>query len=419
MTRQENQALIIGGGVIGVCCMYYLVQRGWDVVLIEKDQIGAGCSYGNAGLLVPGHSIPLARPGVIAQGLRWLFNDESPFHIEFRLSPALISWLIKFRRASSNNHMRRSLPVLRDLIIASMELYRQFLSMSEFDFGYLQNGVLGVYLTKDGLAEGIEEARLLQEVNVGAEVLDVDATLALEPALRPDVVGSVYYTDDAQILPDVFVQKLKCVAENMGARIHVLTEVVGFNVKNRQITSVQTSQGTFYPGLIVLAAGSWSPILGQALDLKLPIQPAKGFSVTCQLPVGSPRLPLLLSESRVAVTPMGNKLRFAGILELVGFDSRINERRVRGMMRSVDHYLALQDRPAVIETWSGFRPCTPDGLPIIARSKQIDNLILATGHGMLGMTLGPITGLLVSQLAARECTMIDFNPFALERFSVF
>jgi D-amino-acid dehydrogenase len=415
MVTHNKQVIIIGGGVVGVCCLYYLAKEGWDVALIERDHICAGCSYGNAGLLVPGHSIPLAQPGVIAKGLRWLLEPESPFHIKFRPSLALISWLLKFRKASNIQQVRRSLLVLRDLISASMDLYKELAAIEHFDFGYHQMGVLGVFLTERGLAEGIEEAHLLQEVNVGATVLNATATLALEPNLNLGVVGSVSYTDDAHMVPDLFVKGLKGIAENMGARIYSSTEVTGFKVADQKITVVETSRGSFHAREVVLAAGSWSPMLGQALQLKLPIQPAKGYSVTCELPLHAPRVPLLLAEARVAVTPIGNKLRFAGGLEFAGFDFTINQRRVRAMMKSSVNYLAIKEPLVGTEPWRGLRPCTPDGLPIIARPKRINNLIVATGHGMLGMTLGPVTGLLVSQLAARERPMLGLSPFMLER----
>lgn len=402
--------------MIGVCSAYYLARDGFDVIIVEKDQICAGCSHGNAGLVVPGHSIPLAQPGVIAKGLRWLLNPESPFYIKFRPSLDLISWLLKFRAASNMQQVRRSMAVLRDLSYASLALFKELAAMDGFDFGFQQKGVLSVYLTDKGFEEGAREAQLLHEAGVSAKVLDASAMLAVEPNLAPGVVGGVYFSDDAHLIPHAFVRGLAGVAERMSARIYPSTEVIGFKTEGRKITAVETTRGNFAPAEVVLAAGSWSPLLAEALGLKLAVQPAKGYSVTYKLPNLAPRLPLMLAEARVAVTPMADKLRLAGTLELAGFDFSINRRRLDAIVRSAAKYLVFEDEPSSVEIWSGLRPCTPDGLPIICRPRGFDNLILATGHGTLGVSLGPITGLLVSQLAARQQPVLDLNPLRLERF---
>lgn len=416
MMADDKTILIVGGGVIGVCSAYYLARDGFDVIILEKDQICAGCSHGNAGLVVPGHSIPLAQPGVIAKGLRWLLNPESPFYIKFRPSLDLISWLMKFRAASNMQQVRRSMAVLRDLSYASLALFKELAAMDGFDFGFQQEGVLSVYLTDKGFEEGAREAQLLREAGIGVKVLDASAMLAIEPSLAPGVVGGVYFSDDAHLIPHAFVRGLAGVAEQMGARIYPSTEVIGFKIEGRKITAVETTRGNFAPAEVVLAAGSWSPLLAEALGLKLAVQPAKGYSVTYKLPDLAPRLPLMLAEARVAVTPMADKLRLAGTLELAGFDFSINRRRLDAILRSAAKYLFFEDEPSSVEIWLGLRPCTPDGLPIICRPRGFDNLILATGHGTLGVSLGPITGLLVSQLAARQHTTLDLNPLRLERF---
>ncbi len=412
----DKTILIVGGGVIGVCSAYYLARGGFDVIILEKDQICAGCSYGNAGLVVPGHSIPLAQPGVIGKGLRWLFNPDSPFYIKFPPSLDLLSWLLRFRGSSNMRQVRRSMAVLRDLSYASLALFKELAAMDGFDFGFQQKGVLSVYLTDKGFEEGAREAQLLREAGISAKVLDASAALAIEPNLAPGIVGGIYFSDDAHLVPHTFVKGLAGVAEQMGVKIYPSTEVIGFKTGGRKITIVETTRGNFAPAEVVLAAGSWSPLLAESLGLKLAVQPAKGYSVTYKLPDRAPRLPLMLAEARVAVTPMADKLRLAGTLELAGFDFSINRRRVDAIVGSAGKYLALKDEPSSVEIWRGLRPCTPDGLPIICRPGGLDNLILATGHGTLGVSLGPITGILVSQLAARQHPVLDLNPLRLERF---
>jgi D-amino-acid dehydrogenase len=194
------------------------------------------------------------------------------------------------------------------------------------------------------------------------------------------------------------------------------TEVLGFVTAGRRIRGVETTRGDFEADEVVLATGAWSPGLLAALRLRLPIQAAKGYSVTCRRPAGAPRRPLLLGEARVAVTPMGETLRLAGTLELAGLDLSIDRRRVEAVRQSAGRYLALGEEPIVTEVWRGLRPCTPDGLPALGRPRRLDNLIVATGHAMLGVSLGPITGRLVAQLACGQAPALDLTPLDPDRF---
>jgi len=407
--------VVVGGGVVGVCATYYLAQRGLGVTLVEKGDIAAGSSYGNAGLIVPSHSVPLAAPGVLRQGLRWVLDPESPFYIRPRPSRALVRWLLRFRRACTEEHVRRSLPIIRDLSRASLDLYRKLAAIPGLEFGFRQDGVLAVFRTAAGLEHGRQEAAVLDAGGIAAKVLDAESTRALEPALRSDIAGGVHFPDDAHLTPDRFVRGLARVAEGLGARLLTGTEVLGFTRRGGRITTVETTRGDLAADQVVLAAGSWSGHLAAGLGLDLPIEAAKGYSLTCEQPLAGPRVPLLLGESRVAVTPMGDTLRFAGTLELAGLDLTINRRRVAAILRAVPQYLS-QERYTVREIWRGLRPCSPDGLPYLGRPARHANLIVATGHAMIGVSLGPVTGALVAQLAVGEAPMLDLAPLRPERF---
>ena len=409
-------AVVIGGGVIGVASAYYLARDGWRVTLLEKGEIASGSSYGNAGLIVPSHSIPLAAPGVWLKGLRWMANPESPFYIRPRLDWELVRWLWRFRGACTAEHLARAVPVLRDLGYASLALFRELAALNGLDFGYQENGVLAVYRTEAGFAEARHEAELLGKAGIGVGVLDAAAARKVEPSLGPELVGAVRFQHDAQLIPDRFVTGLAGIGERMGVEIRRSTEVLGFRREGRRIVAVETTRGDLEPGEVVLAAGAWSPELGRELGLRLPIQPAKGYSVMCRRPADGPRLPLLLGEAKMAVTPMADTLRFAGTLELAGLDLSINRRRVAAVVRSARYFLPGVGRLPVVEIWRGLRPCTPDGLPIVGRPEGWDNLILATGHAMIGISLGPVTGKLVAQLAAGEPPLVDVSSLRLERF---
>jgi D-amino-acid dehydrogenase len=408
--------VVVGGGVVGVCAAYYLVGRGLPVTLVEKGEIAAGSSYGNAGLVVPSHSVPLAAPGVLQQGLRWMLDPDSPFYIRPRPSRDLIRWLLRFRRACSADHVRRSIPIIRELSRASLSLYRELAALPGLEFGFRQDGVLAVFRTVEGLAHGRQEAAVLDEAGIAAKIVDAEGVRALEPALRHDVSGGVYFPDDAHVTPDRFVRGLARVAQGLGARVLTGTEVFGFTTRGRRIAVVETTRGNLDVDGVVLTAGAWSSELAHGLGLDLPLQAAKGYSITCDRPSVGPRIPLLLGEARVAVTPMDDALRFAGTLEMAGLDLVINRRRVEAIRRAVPRYLA-EERYVVREIWRGLRPCSPDGLPYIGRPARYDNLIVATGHAMIGVSLGPVTGALVAQLAAGEAPILDLAPLSPDRFS--
>jgi D-amino-acid dehydrogenase len=273
-----------------------------------------------------------------------------------------------------------------------------------------------VFLSPEGLAHGREEARLLAQVGVAVEVLDGPTAHAAEPALRPGVVGALHCREDALLVPDRFVKGLAQVAATLGVRIATGAEVIGFRTAGDRITEVETTRGALEADTVVLAAGSWSPEIGRALGLRVPIQPAKGYSLTYRRPVRGPSIPLLPAEGRFSVTPMGEFLRFGGTLELAGMDLSINQRRVEALRRSALRCIEGADALTLLEIWRGLRPCTPDGLPLVGRSRRFGNLVLAAGHAMVGMSLGPVTGRIVAQLAAGDTPAPDLRLLDPDRF---
>jgi D-amino-acid dehydrogenase len=408
--------VVIGGGVIGVCAAYYLAEQGRGVTLLEKDGICAGCSYGNAGWIVPSHSIPLAAPGVWRKALRWMRDPTSPFYLKPRLDAALLGWLWRFRAACRESALRRGLAVLAELSAASMALYRELAATPGFDFSFETRGLLALYRDRATYEAGLAEARLLAEAGIASRSLDSAEACALEPAVRPGLAGAIHYPGDAHLIPFDFVHGLARRAEQRGASLHVGTEVLAFETHGQRITRVRTTRGDFEPEQVVLAAGSWSPRLAQDLRLSLPIQPAKGYSITFARPGRAPCIPLLFAEAKAAATPMGRTLRLAGTLELAGLDFSVNWRRVEAIRAAAGAYLADANNLDLLEIWRGLRPCTPDGLPVIGYSRRFNNLLLATGHGMLGISLGPVTGKLVAQLIAGQPPRVDVRDLSPDRF---
>jgi D-amino-acid dehydrogenase len=413
---EQDRVVVIGGGVIGVTSAYYLAQEGFAVTLLDKGEVCSGSSHGNAGLIVPSHIVPLAAPGVWWQGVKWMLDPESPFYIKPRLDLELARWLWRFRAACTEARMRQAIPLLRRLTVESLRLYREFAERGEFDFGFRQPGSMTVFFTEEGLAHGRAEARLAAEFGVPIEVLDGAAARAAEPALRPGVAGALFGREDALLVPDRFVKGVARLAAAAGVRVATGSEVLGFQTRGDRLTAVETTRGPVAADTVVLAAGAWSPAIGRTLGLRVPIQPAKGYSLTFRRPARGPNIPLLPAEGRFSVTPMGEFLRFGGTLELAGMDLSINRRRVDALRRKALACLEGVDGLELLEIWRGLRPCTPDGLPLVGRSRRFANLVLAAGHAMVGMSLGPVTGKLVTQLVQDKPPWTDIQPLDPDRF---
>ena len=414
----KTQTLVIGGGAIGICCAFYLNALGKNVTVIEKSDICSGSSYGNAGLIVPSYSIPLAAPGVIYKGLKWMFNPDSPFFIKPRLDPKFFSWLWKFRGACNEHHVRKVLPVLRDLSFTSLHLFEELAQIEGLHFGFEKKGILEVFKTHKGFEEGIEAAQLLQQHGVENRILGADQLKEFTRGLKATAVGAIFFPRDAQLIPDRFVNQLAGHIEKKGVRLLTSVEVLGFKTFGRKVTTVQTTRGDISIEDVILAAGPWSPDIARDLKIRLLIEPAKGYSLTFKRPPLCPDIPLNLAEARIVLTPMYDTIRFAGTLELAGFDQSINKRRVQAILNAVPAYLPDIDPDSLelIEIWRGLRPCTPDGLPYIGRSPRHDNVIIAAGHGMLGISLAAITGKIVSQLAINETSTTELSALRVDRF---
>ena len=412
----KTDTLIIGGGVIGVCVAYFLAEAGRSVTLLEQNDIASGSSYGNAGLIAVAHAVPLPGPGVLTQGLRWLLDSASPFYIKPRLDPDLIRWLWRFRGACTQDHVLRTIPVLLDLGQASMDLYDELHARHPLDDAFQHRGRLFLFRTQSALDHAAEELDLLRRFGVEGEILDGAGVRDRFPLASPRVMGGVYYPNYAHFAPARFVQGMARLVAERGVDIRTHTEVLGFQTQGAEVTQVRTTRGDFQAQEVILAAGAWSAPLGRALGLRLPIQPAKGYSITARRPDGFPEQPVQLSEEMVAVTPMGEHLRFSSTLELAGFDRRINQRRIDASRRALRTYVQGTEGLEELEIWRGFRPLSADDLPLIGRTRRYGNLVLATGHGMLGMTQGPITGKLVAQIVAGEEPDLDLTPFSPGRF---
>lgn len=401
----SKRVVIVGSGVIGLSSAFYAARRGHRVTVIERQpEQRDGCSFGNAGMIVPSHFTPLAAPGMVALGLKWMWNPESPFYVKPRLSRDLLDWCWKFWRAANAAQVQRAAPLLRDLSFASRACFEELAALPGNDFGLVQKGLVMLCKTQHALDDEAKMAAQARILGIPARVLDTRETAALDPGVRMEVAGSVYFPKDCHLSPGRFMAGLKAQLEKLGAVFAWETEVTGWALDAGRITAVRTNRGEFAGDEFVLAGGSWSPETARGLGLKIPMQAGKGYSLTLTQPRQLPQICAIFTEARVAVTPMDGCLRFGGTMEIAGLNDDINPVRVRGIIRSVpQYYPEFTERDFEgIQPWRGLRPCSPDGLPYLGRTRRFANLTLATGHAMMGLSLGPITGRLVSEIISGE-----------------
>lgn len=405
-----KHVVIIGGGVIGLSAACECARRGHRVTVIEKARARRGASFGNAGMIVPSHFIPLAAPGMVALGLKWMWNPESPFYIQPRLDWELIAWAWRFWRASTRERVERAAPLLRDLHLASRAAYEQIAD----ECGLVRKGLLMLCKTQHALDEEAHTAAKARELGLPAEVLDAQQTAALDPGVTMDVVGSVHFPRDCHLQPERYVAAME---RRIGPLVDA--EVTGWRRDGARLVAVETTSGEIAGDEFVLAGGAWSSALVRELGLRLPMQAGKGYSLTLPQPVELPQICSILTEARVAVTPMGGALRVGGTMEIAGLDERISARRVAGIVNALPRYYPHFRREHFdgIEPWRGLRPCSPDGLPYLGRTRAAENLILATGHAMMGLSLAPVTGDLVAQIVDREPPRYDLTLLSPDRYA--
>ena len=414
-----TRVVVVGAGVVGLFSALHALRRGFDVTLVDRDPDGhRGCSYGNAGMVVPSHFVPLAAPGMVRLGLRWMMDPASPFHIKPRLSPDFASWAWRFFRSSTQAHVQRAAPLLRDLATASRSIYEALANEPGEGFGLVRSGMLVVCRTAHALEEESQVAELARSLGIPVTTLDARAAIARDPLLRDDIAGAVHYPGDCHLDPDRLMAWLKARVVAEGARVLRDTEVTGFSSRGATVHAVQTRAGSLAGDVFVLCGGVWSPALARTLGLSIPLEAGKGYSVTVRTPEGFGPHCAILSEARVAVTPMGDRLRVGGTMQLAGIDTSIDERRVRAVTGALPRYYKGVDGDALASAtpWAGLRPCTPDGIPYIGRTRRYANLIVAAGHAMMGVSLGAVTGSIVGQLAAGEMPPFDMAALSPDRF---
>jgi D-amino-acid dehydrogenase len=351
-------------------------------------------------------------------------------------------------RAANAKHVERSAPLIRDLSFASRACFEELADewkaggrrgdeaertepgvnppphvggyeLDAGDFGLVKKGLVMLCKTQQSLDHEAAFAKHANQLGVPAEVLDAKGLAKLDPDVTMDVAGGVYFPKDCHLSPNRFMASLKSRCDMLGVKFVWSSEVTAITHHASRITKVSTATGEAAADEVVLAGGSWSPVLARDLGLKLPMQAGKGYSLTLTKPRELPQICSILTEARIAVTPMGGTLRFGGTMEIAGLNEDINPVRVRGIIKAVPKYLPkfTPDDFAGIQPWRGLRPCSPDGLPYLGRTAKFSNLTIATGHAMMGLSLGPITGKLVSEILSGEKPSPDITLLNPDRYA--
>jgi len=415
VSESDSDVLVLGGGVIGLSCALGLLRSGRSVTVLEGGAVGSGSSRGNCGTITPSH-LPLHAPGTIARALRWMLMRDAPFYVRPRLDPQLLYWLLCFARLCNPRDFRRTAQYKSRLLIESRGELAALIARERIDCEFSTSGTLYVWRHEAGLEQAAGDAKLLRELGVAVDIFDGAALRRREPALRAGMAGGHFHPGDASLRPDRFVAELARIVRSLGGTIHEQTTVQGFDAQEGRIRAVVSASRRMRAREIVLAMGAWSAPMSRQIGLRLPIQPGKGYSITFARPQRPPAIPLVLEERSVCVTAWGSGYRLGSTMEFSGYDSTLNAARLAALRRGAAEYLEEPEGPVMQEQWYGWRPMTYDDLPVIGRASRFANLTLATGHGMLGMSLSAITAQLVTDLIAGRAARLDMAPLSPRRF---
>lgn len=412
------KVVIIGGGVIGLCSAYYLQKEGHDITVIERGDITDGCSFGNMGYISPSHFVPLASPGIIKQGIKWMLSPTSPFYIKPRLNWDLIQWGMKFWKSSNAATVEKNSPHLNDILQLSRSLMTELKNDIGDVFNMEEKGCLMMCKQQKTLDHEFHLADDAEKFGLKVERLGRDDVQKLEPDVELDVAGAVLFKDDCHFHPGKMMIALKAYLEKKGVQFQLNTTVTHFEKSGEKITTVITDNGKFDGDEFIIAAGSWLPVVSKMLGIKLLVQPGKGYSHTYDHIDKNIKYPAILVDGRCAITPWGHQLRIGGTMELSGINNKVLVKRMQGIYDSAkDFYPGLKiDFPPTDTIWNGLRPVTPDGLPYLGRHSAVQNVIFAGGHAMLGISMGTGTGKLVTELIQGKPNRFAMHAFGVERF---
>jgi D-amino-acid dehydrogenase len=415
MSNNKSKVIIIGGGVLGISSAYFLEKMGAEVTLVESNEIGSGCSYANGGLLVPSHSIPLPQPGMVQKGLLSMFSKFPSFSIDPKEFIKALPWLLTFMRYCYSHKLQSNLKYICELASHSKNIYEEIATTEKINFEFKKKGMILLFQKQKSFDKSCKFSEILKQQGIEEQILDSQQVKTLEPTVSK-TIGGIFYPNDAHLDPNKYIKSL---TQLLKPKIQLLdhTKVIGFDFSSTKISSVKTTKGILKADKIIICAGTFSKELLKTLNKKIPLQAAQGHSLVVEKNRQSPQIPLILEDAKITVTPFVRGTRYSGLLNFCSTSQKINKQKINIIKNAVNYFLhdpvfAKKNT----EAWCGYRPCTPDGVPIISQVDSYQNLFLATGHAMLGMTLGPMSGKLIAELALNKVPSMPIGAFSLSRF---
>lgn len=418
MATTKNDVLILGGGVIGLSCALVLRKAGVPVRVLEQNRVGSGSSHGNCGTLTPSHADPLAMPGMIRKALYWMLRRDAPLYVNPRPDFDRLRWLLGFARRCNWRDFEHAARARAAILLDSRRGIERWQATEGIDCDFAADGALYVY--RDAVARKADQhhVELMRRLGIPVQEKTGDEVLAMEPALKPGVAAGILHPGDARLRPDRYVAGLARRVRELGGVIEEHCTVDDFLLDSQRVRGVKTGRDEHHAERVVLALGAWSPLLAKRLELRLPMQPGKGYSITYSRPSIAPARPLTLCEDSVCVTTWPSGFRLGSTMEFSGFDTTLNRTRLDALRRGAARYLHQPEGGTVEEEWWGWRPMSVDELPIIGQSTRWQNLLYATAHGMMGMSMSTTTAELVMAAICGSTPPIDPAPYRPGRFKL-
>lgn len=414
----DKKVVIIGGGIIGLSSAYYLHQNGYDITILEKGNFADACSKGNQGWVCPALHTPVPEPGLVGSSIKWLMKKDSPLYIKPSTVPRLSNWIGQFMKHCNERDFKVGKDALHNLSHSTFDLYDSLRS-DGLEFEMHRQGMLFVFLSEKEHTQAIEKFTVGSKL-YGHEtpiILSGDEVRRLEPSISNKVVGGLLLKEQRHVNPETVSKAFVKSLESSGVKLRMNTEVTEIEKVENKVIAIKCGEERFEADTFLLTAGAWSGFLAKQFNYNLPIQAGKGYSITISNPKLKFEHPIYLGDSKSGISPFNGSTRIGGTMELSGINSIIDSNRIQGVRNSVSKYLNEELHGEEEVEWAGMRPMTPDGLPVLGLIPDSQNAFVATGHGMVGVSMAPVTGKIMSDLISTGITDFDIEPFDPRRFS--
>lgn len=412
-----KKVVIIGGGLIGLASAYYLRKSGLEVIVLEKNEMGRACSKGNQGWVCPALHEPVPAPGLMSESFQMLLKKDSPLYVKPSAVPQLSGWLTQFMKYCNERDFRASERALLTLSKSTLSFFNNIVK-DGVEFELHKKGMLFAFLKEENLQKKFKRFQEVAE-NFGHEkpiYKSAEEIKKMEPALSNDIKGGIFLDNQYHVRPESFAQGLMKKNQEMGVELYPYTKVIDIERHENEIVAVKAKNKKYKADCFLLAAGAWSDTIAQRIDYNLPMTAGKGYSITITNAEPMINHPLYLGDLKAGITPFKNAIRMGGTMELSGKNTKMDTRRVQSIRSAVSKYVKEMIRGDSEREWVGMRPMTPDGLPVLGKIPHLNNMYIATGHAMVGLSMAPATGKIMTDLITLGKTNFEIDSFTPNRF---